>query len=120
MAFLTMPLGSSLPGRSNSTTGTLALAQWAAICAPMTPAPSTATLLTMKLLTPLSFRDSGQGFAHCPLVELSDAGARQALDEPDFIRHAVLRNVPLLGERLHMSLDGVRIDALVLLVFLQH
>jgi hypothetical protein len=30
-------------GRSNSTTGTLALTQWAAICAPITPAPSTAT-----------------------------------------------------------------------------
>jgi hypothetical protein len=27
----------------------LAFTQWAAICAPITPAPSTATFLTMKL-----------------------------------------------------------------------
>src|SRR4051794_39221970 len=47
-----MPLfGPSLAGRSNSTTGTLAFTQWAAICAPMTPAPSTATLRIMRLLT---------------------------------------------------------------------
>jgi hypothetical protein len=39
-----------LAGRSNSTTGTLALTQCAAICAPITPAPSTATFLTMKLV----------------------------------------------------------------------
>jgi hypothetical protein len=43
-------LGAFLAGRSNSTTGTFALTQWAAICAPMTPAPRTATFLTMKLL----------------------------------------------------------------------
>src|SRR5450756_2018422 len=49
---MTMPFfGPSLAGRSNNTTGTLALTQWAAICAPITPAPSTATFLTMKLLT---------------------------------------------------------------------
>src|SRR5450759_801008 len=52
MARSTMPFfGPSLAGRSNSTTGTLALTQWAAICAPITPAPRTATFLTMKLLT---------------------------------------------------------------------
>src|SRR5690606_1557576 len=45
----------SFAGRSNSTTGTSALAQCAAICAPMTPAPSTATLRMMKLLTLLSY-----------------------------------------------------------------
>src|SRR5450759_2215899 len=52
MARSTMPsLGPSLAGRANSTAGTLALTQWAAICAPITPAPRTATFLTMKLLT---------------------------------------------------------------------
>jgi len=54
-AFLTTPLGSpSLAGRSNNTTGTSALAQWVAICAPITPAPSTATLRTVILLTLVS------------------------------------------------------------------
>src|SRR3954469_3104794 len=48
-AFATMPFfGPSFAGRSNSTTGTLTLTSWAAICAPITPAPSTATLRTLN------------------------------------------------------------------------
>src|SRR5262245_33665896 len=47
MPFLTVPLPS---GRSNSTTGTRALTQCAAIWAPITAAPSTATLRTTKLV----------------------------------------------------------------------
>src|SRR5215208_7748919 len=48
-AFATMPFfGPSFAGRSNSTTGTLTLTRWAAICAPITPAPSTATLRTLN------------------------------------------------------------------------
>ena len=48
MPFFTMPSGSpSFAGRSNRITGTLTLTRWAAICAPMTPAPSTATLRTI-------------------------------------------------------------------------
>src|SRR4051812_12552168 len=51
-AFVTIPfLGPDLAGRSNSTTGTLTLTRWAAICAPITPAPSTATLRTWNRLT---------------------------------------------------------------------
>src|SRR3546814_161708 len=51
MARLTMPLRSpSLAGRSNNTVSTLALTRCAAICAPMTPAPRTATLRTFRLL----------------------------------------------------------------------
>src|SRR5580765_7741166 len=47
IAFVTTPFfGPSLAGRSNSTTGTLTLTRWAAICAPITPAQSTATLRT--------------------------------------------------------------------------
>src|SRR5690349_6103979 len=47
MALVTMPFfGPSLAGRSNSTTGTPTLTRWAAICAPITPAPRTATLRT--------------------------------------------------------------------------
>ncbi|ABA48670.1 hypothetical protein BURPS1710b_0856 [Burkholderia pseudomallei 1710b] len=45
--------GPSLAGRSNSSTGTRALTRCAAICAPITPAPSTATLRMLKLLTGL-------------------------------------------------------------------
>ena len=44
-------------------TGTLALRQWAAICAPMTPAPSTATFFTMTLFTAVSPRVASL-FAH--------------------------------------------------------
>src|SRR5437899_5481712 len=42
--------GPSFAGRSNSTTGTLTLTRCAAICAPMTPAPSTATFFTLNRL----------------------------------------------------------------------
>src|SRR5690606_23762955 len=50
IALLAMPLGSpSLAGRSDSTVSTPALVRWAAICAPMTPAPSTAARRTSNL-----------------------------------------------------------------------
>src|SRR6185312_11665883 len=50
MAFSAMPLfGPSLAGRSNSTVSTPALVRCAAICAPMTPAPSTAALRMRRL-----------------------------------------------------------------------
>src|SRR5690349_11716196 len=42
--------GPSFAGRSNRTTGTFTLTRWAAICAPITPAPSTATLRTWNRL----------------------------------------------------------------------
>src|SRR3954468_14890539 len=42
--------GPSFAGRSNKTTGTLTLTRCAAICAPITPAPSTATFFTWKRL----------------------------------------------------------------------
>jgi hypothetical protein len=46
-ALLTMPFFSpSLAGRSKSTVGTRASMRCAAICAPITPAPSTAALRT--------------------------------------------------------------------------
>src|SRR6195952_4481853 len=50
-ALVTMPFfGPSLAGRSNRMTGTLTLTRCAAICAPITPAPSTATLRTLNRL----------------------------------------------------------------------
>src|SRR6185369_8277267 len=55
MARVTMPFfGPSLAGRSNSTTGTFTFTRWAAICAPITPAPSTATFFTWKRLMVLA------------------------------------------------------------------
>src|SRR5215208_6025017 len=53
--------GPSFAGRSNSTTGTLTLTRCAAICAPITPAPSTATFLTWKrfMLAGLSLLAAG-------------------------------------------------------------
>src|SRR6478735_3124795 len=51
IARLATPLGSpSLAVRSKSTTGTLAFARCAAICAPITPAPSTAVFLTCNVI----------------------------------------------------------------------
>src|SRR4029450_6897952 len=40
----------SLAGKSNNTTGTLTFTRCAAICAPITPAPRTATFFTWKRL----------------------------------------------------------------------
>src|SRR6218665_1795497 len=49
-AFSTMPsAGPSFAARSNSTVSTPALVRWAAICAPITPAPSTAARRTSNL-----------------------------------------------------------------------
>ncbi len=66
-ALSTMAFGEpSLAGRSNNTTGTSALAQWAAICAPITPAPSTATLRMVILFTCVSSSGRGSVFeARC-------------------------------------------------------
>jgi hypothetical protein len=50
-AFVTTPFfGPSFAGRSNRMTGTFTLTRCAAICAPITPAPSTATFLTWNRL----------------------------------------------------------------------
>src|SRR3990172_8467550 len=49
IAFSTLPLGSpSFAGSSNNSVSTLALTRCAAICAPITPAPSTAALRTIN------------------------------------------------------------------------
>eukprot|EP01032_Pedospumella_encystans_P026470 gene26469-29906_t len=76
MPFLGVP---SLPGRSNSTTGTLALTQWAAICAPMTPAPST-------LFTGLK-------------TVLDDADVLLAVADPQVYNSATISNILLATYR---------------------
>src|SRR4051794_28044218 len=62
MALVTMPFfGPSLAGRSNSTTGTFTFTRWAAICAPITPAPSTATFFTWKRFVVIAFPSPAAG-----------------------------------------------------------
>ena len=57
MAFITTPFfGPSFAGKSNRMVCTLALVRCAAICAPITPAPSTATLRIWKLLNSDSYK----------------------------------------------------------------
>src|SRR3954463_9938438 len=81
-AFVTIPFfGPSLAGRSNNTTGTLTLTRWAAICAPITPAPRTATLRT------------GNRFMVFPLFKLFGARSLDAdpglcaIERPDVAAH---------------------------------
>src|SRR5512134_3004462 len=63
MAFRTMPFfGPSFAGRSNSTTGTRTFTRCAAICAPITPAPSTATLRTWNRFVIVGLLE--EGFVH--------------------------------------------------------
>src|SRR6266542_6059279 len=63
MAARAMPLfGPCFDGKSKSTTGTLALMQCAAICAPITPAPKTATFSIMRLFTNVSPRAVSKEF----------------------------------------------------------
>src|SRR5208283_3742021 len=58
IAFRAMPSGApSFAARSKSSVGTPALARWAAICAPMTPAPRMAALRTRKRDCAMSGRE---------------------------------------------------------------
>src|SRR6185312_13283059 len=87
MALSAMPLfGPSLAGRSNSTVSTPAFVSWAAIWAPMTPAPSTAALrmrsveagrdaVVMCFLRMLRTRSSLAGMAGKP--PLAQSGSRK-------------------------------------------
>src|SRR6187399_2807093 len=66
IALSTIPFGSpSFAGRSNSTVSTPAFTRWAAIWAPMTPAPSTAALRMRREVdgigTPGERRAEGRG-----------------------------------------------------------
>src|SRR5262245_15308496 len=81
--------GPSLAARSNSTTGTFTLTRWAAICAPITPAPSTATLRTTNRLpmdTPAtnstwrrSRRDLFDALPHLGAIERPEVAAHLQL-----------------------------------------
>src|SRR5258706_2598610 len=73
-------------GRSNRTTGTRALTQCAAICAPITPAPSTATLRTLKFfiqyLPGLFFLNSEHARRHGPERARQNCSAASAIRLP--------------------------------------
>src|SRR5512139_2761905 len=82
--------GPSLAARSNSTTGTRTLTRWAAIWAPITPAPSTATLRTWNRfisVTPCASLDADP----C-LVAIEGADEAPDLERPATVlrRHAHL------------------------------
>src|SRR5205085_1244278 len=90
IAFVTMPFfGPSLAGRSNSTTGTFTLTRCAAICAPITPAPRTATFFTLnRLMIRLSSVHADPGLrtperaeraAHVELLPAFDGREAQAV-----------------------------------------
>src|ERR1700712_1767906 len=99
-AFVTIPfLGPLLAGRSNSTTGTLTLTRWAAICAPITPAPSTATLRTWNRLTLfLSRGERGRPAGVLPPgPEGLLFGANPGLRAPEHRRTDVAAHVQLLA-----------------------
>ena len=82
--------GPSLAGRSNSTTGTPTLTRWAAICAPITPAPSTATLRTLNRFmtaTPVGSLHGQRGARVCtPRAARSGCG-RAAADVAAHLEH---------------------------------
>src|SRR3954467_2476310 len=92
--------GPSLAARSNSTTGTLTLTRWAAICAPITPAPSTATLRTWNRLTLFLSRVNGAAggrTAACAPVGTGLFGADPGLRAPEHRRADVAANFELLA-----------------------
>src|SRR5688572_18981159 len=118
-AFSTLPLGSpSLAGSSKSTAGTLALTRCAAICAPMTPAPSTAALRTTKgaavamasermgildrddvrLVLEAPGQAAGRA-AREPGGVVPDAGVLDELVRVSHLEHAGLRDAMLHAER---------------------
>src|SRR5438093_9775383 len=101
IARVTMPfLLPSFAGRSNSTTGTFTLTRWAAICAPITPAPRTATLRTWNRLMV------------APEKSLDAQPGLRAVERPDVAAHLqVLAAFDGLQPRL-VGLAVVRIEDL--------
>src|SRR4029079_15996334 len=92
-ALVTMPFfGPSFAGRSNRITGTRTLTRWAAICAPMTPAPRTATFLTLNL-----------GSMGAPVL----FGAKPGLRAAEHRRADVAANVELAAVVDQLQLDAV-------------
>src|SRR5690606_31523250 len=101
IARFTIPFGSpSLSGRSNSTVSTPALVRWAAICAPITPAPRTAARRTS------SFSDMSRnsleilGFAFDPGRREADQLLRGPLPVGDFADTGGALDQPEVGHRI--------------------
>src|ERR1700712_411188 len=95
IALVTMPFfGPSLAGRSNRITGTLQLTRWAAICAPITPAPSTATLRTGNRFMGMSLSE----WCWAAAIALLDANpGLVAVERPDEAAH--LERLAAVGRR---------------------
>src|SRR5689334_843870 len=99
--------GPSLAGRSNSTTGTRTLTRWAAICAPITPAPSTATWRTLKRVIGNSF-----GFERSRSFD-ADPGLRAAEQRrADVASHVELAAALFRGQPHAIDLAVVRVEDL--------
>src|SRR5664280_109383 len=129
-ALVTMPFfGPSLAGRSNSTTGTLTLTRCAAICAPMTPAPRTATLRTLNRFIAAPGGNSfdaapGLGAAQqreadeATHLELRSVVDRRQLDLVDLavvrVEDVATAEDTLVATRLDVADDGHAEDRLVL------
>src|SRR5256885_691910 len=85
-ALRTMPFfGPSLEAKSNSTTGTFTLTRCAAICAPITPAPSTATLRTLNLL--ITSPESAAKSKWRPPVSFDALPHLRAVQRPEVAAH---------------------------------
>src|SRR5471030_1158793 len=98
IAFNAMPFfGPSLAGRSNSRTGTWALIRCAAICAPITPAPSTATLRMFRLLT-LCLRER-YSKRRCATSVKDVAQCKRGLEQGFVVVHQRLRSGPRSANR---------------------
>src|SRR4051812_16554616 len=76
-------------------TGTLTFTRWAAICAPITPAPSTATFFTWKrlmrgpfsLLADTAARSLWSFFIACPCASLHPRPRLRAPERPERAAH---------------------------------
>src|SRR6476469_8420068 len=103
--------GPSLAGRSNRTTGTLTLTRWAAICAPITPAPSTATLRTWNRLTLFLSRgergDRQRRRCPAPVAASRLFGANPGLRATEHRRADVAAHFELLSAVDHLQADLV-------------
>src|SRR3989338_5349689 len=133
-ALLTMPLGSpSRAGRSKRIVGTLELTRCAAICAPITPAPSTATFLICNefikssLSSHRAHRDHRENRYRkaSPLCVLGDRGAPD-LDDVRVKAHHVAHEQRLLEDEgihrdgHHPSLGAVQCEDAAGDIYLSH
>src|SRR5574337_672767 len=99
IAFVTTPFFGPLPAaRSNSTTGTFRLTRCAAICAPITPAPSTAARRTLNR------------FIRCSVASLDTDPVLVAEERPQVAAHLQLLASVLGLQAQAVDLAVVRVE----------